>query len=387
MSSVTPSKPSEDRSGLIIGGLAAAAVLLILLGLIYGFAAGGWGADLGDWLTTTTLGTVVRYALESLVMLVGVLISTAILIYAERKIWAAVQLRRGPNVVGPWGTLQPFADFLKFILKEPVIPSGANKGVFLLAPIVGVVLAMAAFAVMPVANGWVIGDINVGVLYLFAISSLGVYGVIMAGWASNSKYAFLASLRSAAQMVSYEVSIGFVIVTVLLCAGTLNLSDIVRAQDTRAGLFGWYWLRLLPMCVIFFVSALAETNRPPFDLVEAESELVAGYQVEYSASLFLLQFLGELVAILSMSALTTVMFLGGWLSPIPFPPFTWVPGIIWFLIKGWAVVFCFSMTKAVVPRYRYDQLMRLGWKVFLPISLVMVFVVAACVELFGTVVR
>ena len=376
MSSVTPSKPSEDRSGLIIGGLAAAAVLLILLGLIYGFAAGGWGADLGDWLTTTTLGTVVRYALESLVMLVGVLISTAILIYAERKIWAAVQLRRGPNVVGPWGTLQPFADFLKFILKEPVIPSGANKGVFLLAPIVGVVLAMAAFAVMPVANGWVIGDINVGVLYLFAISSLGVYGVIMAGWASNSKYAFLASLRSAAQMVSYEVSIGFVIVTVLLCAGTLNLSDIVRAQDTWAGLFGWYWLRLLPMCVIFFVSALAETNRPPFDLVEAESELVAGYQVEYSASLFLLQFLGELVAILSMSALTTVMFLGGWLSPIPFPPFTWVPGIIWFLIKGWAVVFCFSMTKAVVPRYRYDQLMRLGWKVFLPISLAMVAIVA-----------
>ena len=348
---------------------------------------GGWAAGLGTWLTTTTLGVIVRYALESLLMLVAVLISTAILIYGERKVWAAVQIRRGPNVVGPWGTLQPFADFLKFILKEPIIPSGANKGVFLLAPLVGVVLALASWAVIPVAEGWVVGDINVGVLYLFAVSSLGVYGIIMAGWASNSKYAFLASLRSAAQMVSYEVSIGFVLVTVLLCAGSLNLTEIVRAQDTGAGLFGWYWLRLLPMCVIFFISALAETNRPPFDLVEAESELVAGYQVEYSASLFLLQFLGELVAILAMSSMTALLFLGGWLSPIPFPPFTWVPGVIWFLIKAWAVVFMFSMTKAVVPRYRYDQLMRLGWKVFLPISLVMVFVVASVIEMFGTVAR
>jgi NADH-quinone oxidoreductase subunit H len=209
----------------------------------------------------------------------------------------------------------------------------------------------------------------------------------MAGWASNSKYAFMAALRSAAQMVSYEVSIGFVIVTVLLCAGSLNLTEIVRAQDTWAGIFGWYWLRLAPMAVIFFVSALAETNRAPFDLVEAESELVAGYQVEYSASLFLLQFLGELVAILAMSSMTALLFLGGWLSPIPFPPFTWVPGVIWFLIKAWSVVFLFSMTKAVVPRYRYDQLMRLGWKVFLPISLVMVFAVASVIELFGNVTR
>ena len=385
MTSLTPSRP--DRSLALVSGVAALAGIVLLFGLLYGFVAGGWAGGVGHWMTTTTLGAVVRYALESLLMLVAVLISTAILIYGERKVWAAVHIRRGPNVVGPWGTLQPFADFLKFILKEPIIPAGANKGVFLLAPLVGVVLAMASWAVIPVADGWVVGDINVGVLYLFAVSSLGVYGIIMAGWASNSKYAFLSSLRSAAQMVSYEVSIGFVIVTVLLCAGSLNLTDIVRAQDTWAGVFGWYWLRLLPMAVIFFVSALAETNRPPFDLVEAESELVAGYQVEYSASLFLLQFLGELVAILAMSSMTALLFLGGWLSPIPFPPFTWVPGIVWFLIKAWAVVFLFSMTKAVVPRYRYDQLMRLGWKVFLPISLVMVFVVATVIELFGNVAR
>jgi len=385
MTSITPSRP--DRSLAIAGGVAALAVLVLVFGLLYGFVAGGWASGLGHWMTTTTLGAVVRYALESLLMLVAVLISTAILIYGERKVWASVHLRRGPNVVGPWGVLQPFADFLKFILKEPIIPASANKGVFILAPLVGVVLAMAAWAVIPVADGWVVGDINVGVLWLFATSSLGVYGIIMAGWASNSKYAFMSALRSAAQMVSYEVSIGFVIVTVLLCAGSLNLTEIVRAQDTWGGVLGWYWLRLLPMCVIFFVSALAETNRAPFDLVEAESELVAGYQVEYSASLFLLQFLGELVAILAMSSMTTILFLGGWLSPLPFPPFTWVPGVIWFLIKAWAVVFMFSMTKAVVPRYRYDQLMRLGWKVFLPISLVMVFVVAAVIEMFGAVAR
>jgi len=385
MTSLMPSRP--DRSLAIAGGLAALAVIVLVFGLLYGFVAGGWAAGLGRWMTTTALGTVVRYALESLLMLVAVLISTAILIYGERKVWASVHLRRGPNVVGPWGTMQPFADFLKFILKEPIIPASANKGVFILAPLVGVVLAMAAWAVIPVADGWVVGDINVGVLWLFATSSLGVYGIIMAGWASNSKYAFMSALRSAAQMVSYEVSIGFVIVTVLLCAGSLNLTEIVRAQDTWGGVLGWYWLRLLPMCVIFFVSALAETNRAPFDLVEAESELVAGYQVEYSASLFLLQFLGELVAILAMSSMTTILFLGGWLSPLPFPPFTWVPGVIWFLIKAWAVVFMFSMTKAVVPRYRYDQLMRLGWKVFLPISLVMVFVVAAVIEMFGAVAR
>ena len=350
-----------------------------------GLFAGGWASGLSHWLYATSLGTVVRYGLESLALLIGVLLSTAALIYGERKVWGAVHLRRGPNVVGPWGTLQPFADFLKFILKEPIIPSGANKGVFVLAPLVGVVLSIAAWAVIPVSDGWVVGDINVGILYLFAVSSLGVYGIIMAGWASNSKYAFLSALRSAAQMVSYEVSIGFVIVTVLLCAGSLNLTEIVRAQDTWGGVFGWYWLRLFPMFIIFFVSALAETNRPPFDLVEAESELVAGFAVEYSASMFLLQFLTELVAILTMSSLTAILFLGGWLSPIPFPPFTWIPGIFWFLIKAWAVVFCFSMTKAIVPRYRYDQLMRLGWKVFLPISLFMVVLVAGVVELFGSV--
>jgi NADH-quinone oxidoreductase subunit H len=242
---------------------------------------------------------------------------------------------------------------------------------------------MSAWAVIPVADGWSISDINVGVLFLFAVSSLGVYGLIMAGWASNSKYPLLSALRSAAQMVSYEVSIGFVLVTVVMCAGSQNLSEIVRAQDTRFGFLGWYWLPLLPMFVIFFVSALAETNRPPFDLSEAESELVAGYSVEYSASLFLLQYLTELVAVLTMSAMTAVFFLGGWLSPLPFPPFTWVPGLIWFLIKSWSVVFMFSMVKAFVPRYRYDQLMRLGWKVFLPISLVMVVVVAGVLEFTG----
>jgi NADH-quinone oxidoreductase subunit H len=249
--------------------------------------------------------------------------------------------------------------------------------------LVTAILALSAWAVIPLSDGWAISDINVGVLYLFAISSLGVYGIIMAGWASNSKYPFLAALRSAAQMVSYEVSIGFVIITVLLCAGSLNLADIVRAQDTRLGLFGWYWLPLLPMFVIFFISALAETNRPPFDLVEAESELVAGYAVEYSATPFLLFFLGEYVAILTMCAMTTILFLGGWLSPIPFPPFTWVPGFIWFILKLTFVFFMFALVKAFVPRYRYDQLMRLGWKVFLPITLVMVVIVAGVLEATG----
>jgi NADH-quinone oxidoreductase subunit H len=322
-------------------------------------------------------------ALKSVVLLVVLLIYTAYVLYAERKIWASVQLRRGPNVVGPWGLLQSFADLLKFVLKEPIIPAGANKGVFLLAPLVTAILALSAWAVIPLNAGWAIGDINVGVLYLFAISSLGVYGIIMAGWSSNSKYPFLAALRSAAQMVSYEVSIGFVIITVLLCAGSLNLSDIVNAQDTRAGLFGWYWLPLFPMFIIFFISALAETNRPPFDLVEAESELVAGYAVEYSATPFLLFFLGEYIAILTMCAMTTVLFLGGWLSPIPFAPFTWIPGVIWFVLKMSFVVFMFAMVKAFVPRYRYDQLMRLGWKVFLPISLFMVVLVAGVLEATG----
>ena len=263
------------------------------------------------------LWPIVMMALESVVLLVALLIYTSYVLYGERKIWAAVQLRRGPNVVGPWGSLQSFADLLKFVFKEPIIPAGANKGVFLLAPLVTATLALSAWAVIPVNSGWAIANINVGVLYLFAISSLGVYGIIMAGWSSNSKYPFLAALRSAAQMVSYEVSIGFVIITVLLCAGSLNLTEIVMAQDTRLGLFGWYWLPLFPMFVIFFISALAETNRPPFDLVEAESELVAGYAVEYSATPFLLFFLGEYIAILTMCAMTTILFLGGWLSPIP----------------------------------------------------------------------
>ena len=320
---------------------------------------------------------------ESLALIVGLLIYVAYILYADRKVWAAVQLRRGPNVVGPWGLLQSFADMLKFVVKEPIIPAGANKGVFLLAPLVTGVLAISAWAVIPIAPGWVIANLNVGTLYIFAISSLGVYGVIMAGWASNSKYPFLAALRSAAQMVSYEVSIGFVIVTVLLCVGSLNLTDVVNAQDSAWGLFGWYWLPLFPMFIIFFISALAETNRPPFDLVEAESELVAGFMVEYSATPYMLFMLGEYVAIVTMCSLTTILFLGGWLSPIPFVPFTWVPGVIWFVLKATAVFFMFAMVKAFVPRYRYDQLMRLGWKVFLPISLLCVVVVAGVLEFTG----
>jgi NADH-quinone oxidoreductase subunit H len=329
---------------------------------------------------------------ESAVLLIVLLLAVAYILYADRKIWAAVQLRRGPNVVGPFGLLQSFADLLKFMVKEPVIPSGANKGVFLLAPLVGCVLALAAWAVIPVDVGWVISDINVGILYVFAISSLGVYGIIMAGWASNSKYPFLAALRSAAQMVSYEVSIGFVFITVLLCVGSLNLSAIVEAQHTRglANLIGlpwltvlnWYWLPLLPMFVIFFISALAETNRPPFDLVEAESELVAGFMVEYGSTPYMMFMLGEYVAIATMCAMGTILFLGGWLPPIAVPPFTWIPGIVWFTLKALAIFFMFAMVKAFVPRYRYDQLMRLGWKVFLPISLASVAVVAAVLQIF-----
>ncbi len=320
---------------------------------------------------------------QSVLLLVILLIAVAYIIYADRKIWAAVQLRRGPNVVGPWGLLQSFADLLKFVLKEPVIPSGANKGLFLLAPFVTCVLALAAWAVIPVNEGWVIANINVGILYIFAISSLGVYGIIMAGWASNSKYPFLAALRSAAQMVSYEVSIGFVIVTVLLCVGSLNLSEIVDAQDGKYGMFNWFWLPLLPMFVIFFVSALAETNRPPFDLVEAESELVAGFMVEYGSTPYMMLMLGEYVAIATMCALGTIMFLGGWLAPFPVAPFTWVPGVIWFTLKCLFMFFLFAMAKAIVPRYRYDQLMRLGWKVFLPISLAMVVIVAGVLQFTG----
>src|ERR1700689_3203983 len=320
---------------------------------------------------------------ESVMLLVILLISVAYVLLADRKIWAAVQIRRGPNVVGPWGLFQSFADLIKFVLKEPVIPAGANKGVFLLAPLVTCVLALAAWAVIPVNAGWVIANINVGILYIFAISSLGVYGVIMAGWASNSKYPFLAALRSAAQMVSYEVSIGFVIITVLLCVGSLNLTAIVEAQNTPWGLLRWYWLPLFPMLIVFFVSALAETNRPPFDLVEAESELVAGFMVEYGSTPHMFFMLGEYVAITTMCALATILFLGGWLSPIPFAPFTWVPGIIWFVLKVFFMFFMFAMAKAIVPRYRYDQLMRLGWKVFLPLSLAMVVIVAGVLQFAG----
>ena len=332
-------------------------------------------------------------ALKSVVLLVVLLIVVAYLLYADRKIWAAVQLRRGPNVVGPWGLFQAFADLLKFVFKEPIIPSGANKGVFLLAPFISAVLAMATWAVIPVNEGWAIANINVGLLYIFAISSLEVYGVIMGGWASNSKYPFLGALRSAAQMVSYEVSIGFVIVTVLLTVGSLNLTDIVLSQNTGIGtslglpasFLDWNWLVLFPMFVIFFISALAETNRPPFDLVEAESELVAGHMIEYSSTPFLLFFLGEYVAITLMCALMTTLFLGGWLPPVDVWFLNWVPGIIWFMLKLCFCFFMFAMVKAFVPRYRYDQLMRLGWKVFLPISLAMVVLTATVIKVFDLV--
>src|SRR3990167_1754316 len=328
---------------------------------------------------------------QSLLLLVCLLVVLAYLIYADRKIWAAVQLRRGPNVVGPWGLFQSFADMLKFCLKEPTIPASANKGVFVLAPLIASLLALSAWAVIPVNTNWVVADINVGVLYIFAISSLMVYGIIMGGWASNSKYPFLAALRSAAQMVSYEVSVGFVIITVLLCVGSLNLSDIVIAQNdgigTRLGLpssfLDWHWLALFPMFIVFFVSALAETNRPPLDLVEAESELVAGFMVEYGSSPYMMFMLGEYVAIVLMCALTTILFLGGWLPPVAVAPFTWVPGIVWFVLKVSLVFFMFAMVKAFVPRYRYDQLMRLGWKVFLPLSLAMVAIVAAVLQITG----
>jgi NADH-quinone oxidoreductase subunit H len=342
---------------------------------------------------TNYLWPLVLMVAESLLLLVVLLIAIAYVLYADRKIWAAVQIRRGPNVVGPWGLLQSFADLLKFVLKEPIIPAGANKGVFLLAPLVTCVLALAAWAVVPVSAGWVIANINVGILYVFAISSLGVYGIIMAGWASNSKYPFLSALRSAAQMVSYEVSIGFVIITVLLCVGSLNLTAIVEAQNTRglATLMGlpwltvlnWYWLPLFPMFIVFFISALAETNRPPFDLVEAESELVAGFMVEYGSTPYMMFMLGEYVAIATMCALCTILFLGGWLPPLALPPFTWVPGVIWFVLKALFVFFMFAMVKAFVPRYRYDQLMRLGWKVFLPLSLAMVAIVAGVLQYAG----
>ncbi len=323
------------------------------------------------------LGIFVIIVAQCLAVTVSVLVSLAFLLYMDRKVWAAVQLRRGPNVVGPWGLLQSFADFLKFVLKEVVIPAGADKIVFMLAPLLTFVLAAIAWVVIPFADGWVISDLNVGVLYIFAISSLGVYGVIMGGWASNSKYPFLGGLRSAAQMVSYEVSIGLIIVGVLISTGSLNLSAIVMAQDGRYGIFSWYWLPHLPMVVLFFVSALAETNRPPFDLPEAESELVAGYQVEYSSTPYLLFMIGEYMNIVLMCAMTTLLFFGGWLSPIPGLP----DGVFWMVLKIVFFFFMFAMVKAVVPRYRYDQLMRLGWKVFLPMSLAWVVIAAVLAKL------
>ncbi|HEY4123672.1 MAG TPA: NADH-quinone oxidoreductase subunit NuoH [Rhizomicrobium sp.] len=306
------------------------------------------------------------------------LIMIAFFLLADRKIFAAVQMRRGPNVVGAFGLLQSFADLMKFVLKESIIPAGANRVIFILAPLVTSTLALASYAVIPLDDGWVVSNINVGVLYLFAISSLGVYGIIMGGWASNSKYPFLSALRSAAQMVSYEVSIGFVLVTVLLFAGSLNLSDIVRAQA-----HGWYaFTMLFPMMIIFFVSAIAETNRPPFDLVEAESELVAGYFVEYSSTPFLLFFLGEFLNIVLMSAMLAILFFGGWLPLWNIWPLNAIPGIVWFLGKVIFFFFCFAMVRSIVPRYRYDQLMRLGWKVFLPTSLLWVVLTAAWVLVF-----
>jgi NADH-quinone oxidoreductase subunit H len=326
------------------------------------------------------LEPVVWTVVEILAIVVPLLLAVAWLTYAERKVIAAMQLRKGPNVVGPFGLLQPIADGLKLLLKETIVPTRANKVVFIAAPMVTFSLALVAWAVIPFDDGWVVADINVGILYLFAISSLGVYGIIMSGWASNSKYAFLGALRSAAQMVSYEISIGFVIITVLLCVGSLNLSDIVRAQQKV-----WFFIPLLPMFVIFFISALAETNRAPFDLPEAEAELVAGYNVEYSSMAFALFFLGEYANMILMSGMTSVLFLGGWLPPVAVAPFTWIPGPIWFALKIALVLFFFLWVRATFPRYRYDQLMRLGWKVFLPISLFWVVFTAGALKVFGWV--
>ena len=315
--------------------------------------------------------------LQSLLVMIAVLLMAYFGIYADRKIWAAVQLRKGPNVVGPFGLLQSAADLLKLLFKEIIIPEKANKMIFILGPIVTCFVALSSWAVIPFAENWVVADINVGILYIFAVSSLGVYGIMMGGWASNSKYPFMGAMRSAAQMVSYEVSIGFVIITVLLCVGSLNLSDIVIAQKNL-----WFVFPLFPMFIIFFVSALAETNRPPFDLPEAEAELVAGYQTEYSSSLFMLYFLGELAATFLMCAMTTILFLGGWLPPLNIFPFTIIPGVVWFMLKVAFIFYLFSMVKALVPRYRYDQLMRLGWKVFLPISLFWVVLTASFLLIF-----
>ena len=326
----------------------------------------------------TPFGIFIVILAQCLLVLVSVLMALAFLMYADRKIWAAVQMRKGPNVVGPFGLLQSFADFLKYIVKEVVVPAGADKPVFFLAPLLAFLFPVIAWAVVPFNEGWVVANLNVGILYIFAVSSLEVYGVIMGGWASNSKYPFLGSLRSAAQMISYEVSIGFIIVGVLITTGSLNLSAIVEAQRGDYGLLSWYWLPHFPVMILFFVSALAETNRPPFDLPEAEAELVAGYQVEYSSTPFLLFMIGELMAVVLMCALITILFFGGWLSPIPGAS-DWPllgDGLHWMVAKMGLMFFIFAMVKAIVPRYRYDQLMRLGWKVFLPMSLAWVVIVA-----------
>ncbi len=325
-----------------------------------------------DFFTNTNLGIVLVILFQCLLVLIPLLVALAFLMYADRKVWAAVQMRKGPNIVGPFGLLQSFADFLKYIVKEIVVPAGADKFVFFLAPMIAFVLAVISWAVIPFNDGWILADINVAILYIFAIGSLEVYGVIMGGWASNSKYPFLGSLRSAAQMISYEVSIGLIIIGVIISTGSMSFVAIVAAQDGNAGLFNWYWVAHFPMLFLFFISALAETNRPPFDLPEAESELVAGYQVEYSSTPFLLFMIGELMAVVLMCALISLLFFGGWLSPIPGLP----DGILWMVLKMGLVFFMFSMVKAITPRYRYDQLMRIGWKVFLPMSLAWVVIVS-----------
>ena len=335
-----------------------------------------------DEFLTTPHGTFVLIMAQCLAVVGFVMVSLLFLVYGDRKIWAAVQMRRGPNVVGVYGLLQTVADALKYVLKEVVVPAGADRTVFMMAPMASFVLAVLAWAVIPLNDGWVLSDINVAVLFVFAVSSLEVYGVIMGGWASNSKYPFLGSLRSAAQMISYEVSIGLIIIGVIISTGSLSFGSIVAAQDTNFGFFGWYWLPHLPMVFLFFISCLAETNRPPFDLPEAESELVAGYQVEYSSTPFLLFMAGEYIAIFLMCALTSLLFFGGWLSPIPGLP----DGVFWMVAKMAFFFFLFAMVKAITPRYRYDQLMRIGWKVFLPLSLAWVVIVSflAKFEVFGS---
>ncbi len=326
----------------------------------------------------TDIGIIILTLLESLAIIVPLLLGVAYLTWFERKVMGAIQLRKGPNVVGPFGLWQPFADAIKMLFKETIFPAGADKILFTIAPMITFGLAVIAWAVIPVNDHWAVANINVGILYLFAISSLGVYGIIIAGWASNSKYAFLGALRSAAQMVSYEVSMGFVIVTVLMCVGSLNLNDIVLAQRHV-----WFAIPLLPLFVIFFISGLAETNRAPFDLAEGETEIVAGFFVEYSAMTFALFFLGEYANMILISAMTTTLFLGGWLSPIPFAPFTLIPGVFWFLLKILVCLFVFVWVRATLPRFRYDQIMSLGWKVFLPISLIWLVLTAGFLEIFG----